>query len=125
MILLDMKDRRPIYEQLIEKLADLMLCGALREDEKLPSVRNLAADLSINPNTIQRAYVELERRGYIYSVQGKGSFVANIESVRTDRKEEIQNSLRTVVLQAKDVEMKKEEFVALSEKFFEEDMGDD
>ena len=104
MILLDMKDRRPIYEQLIEKLADLMLCGALREDEKLPSVRNLAADLSINPNTIQRAYVELERRGYIYSVQGKGSFVANIESVRAD---------------------KKEEFVALSEKFFEEEMGDD
>ena len=125
MILLDMKDRCPIYEQLIEKLADLMLCGALREDEKLPSVRNLAADLSINPNTIQRAYVELERRGYIYSVQGKGSFVANIESVRADKKEEIQKSLRTLVLQAKDVEMKKAEFVAGTEKFVEEEMGDD
>lgn len=118
MILLDMKDRRPIYEQLIEKLADLMLCGALREDEKLPSVRNLAADLSINPNTIQRAYVELERRGYIYSVQGKGSFVANIESVRTDRKEEIQNSLRTLVLQAKDVEYEKRGVCCIVRKVF-------
>ena len=73
MILLDYKDRRPIYEQVVEKLQDLMICGVLEQDSQLPSVRSLATDLSINPNTIQRAYAELERRGFIYSVKGRGS----------------------------------------------------
>ena len=57
MILLDYKDRRPIYEQVVEKLQDLMICGVLEQDSQLPSVRSLATDLSINPNTIQRAYL--------------------------------------------------------------------
>ena len=76
MIILDYKDRRPIYEQVAEKLEELMLLGVLGENEPLPSVRSLAMELSINPNTIQRAYAELERQGYIYTVKGKGSFVA-------------------------------------------------
>ena len=70
MILLDYKDRRPIYEQVVSKLEELMLLGVLKENEPLPSVRALAMELSINPNTIQRAYVELERQGYIYTVKG-------------------------------------------------------
>ena len=57
MILLDYKDRRPIYEQIVEKLSDLMVRGVLTENTPLPSVRSLAADLSINPNTVQRAYI--------------------------------------------------------------------
>ena len=65
MIILDYKDRRPIYEQVTEKLKELMFLGVLQENQPLPSVRNLAMDLSINPNTIQRAYAELERQGYI------------------------------------------------------------
>ena len=73
MIILDYKDRRPIYEQVAEKLEELMLLGVLGENEPLPSVRSLAMELSINPNTIQRAYAELERQGYIYTVKGKGS----------------------------------------------------
>ena len=71
MILLDYKDRRPIYEQVVAKLEELMLLGVMKENEPLPSVRSLAMELSINPNTIQRAYVELERQGYIYTVKGK------------------------------------------------------
>lgn len=89
MIILDYKDRRPIYEQVIEKLEELMLLGVLRENEALPSVRSLAMDLSINPNTIQRAYAELERRGYIYTVKGKGSFVAENSTMRENRKKEV------------------------------------
>lgn len=85
MILLDPRDHRPIYEQIIEKMSELMAMGALPQDEPLPSVRSLAAELSINPNTVQRAYVELERRGYIYSVKGKGSFVADPEQIRAER----------------------------------------
>ena len=71
MIILDYKDRRPIYEQVAEKLEELMLLGVLGENEPLPSVRSLAMELSINPNTIQRAYAELERQGYIYTVKGR------------------------------------------------------
>lgn len=74
MIILDYKDRRPIYEQVAEKLEELMLLGILGENEPLPSVRSLAMELSINPNTIQRAYGELERQGYIYTVKREGKF---------------------------------------------------
>ena len=89
MIILDYKDRRPIYEQVIEKMEELMLLGVLGENEPLPSVRNLAMDLSINPNTIQRAYTELERQGYIYTVKGKGSFVAENSVMRENKKKEL------------------------------------
>jgi len=85
MILLDPRDRRPIYEQIIEKLSELIALGAFSENQPLPSVRSLAAELSINPNTVQRAYVELERRGFIYSVKGKGSFAADPGQARATR----------------------------------------
>ena len=89
MIILDYKDRRPIYEQVTEKLKELMLLGVLKENEPLPSVRSLAMDLSINPNTIQRAYAELERKGYIYTVKGKGSFVAENGEMKENRRKEV------------------------------------
>jgi len=76
MVNIDYKDPRPIYEQVVSRYAELILKGVLQKDEQMPSVRNLAMDLSINPNTIQKAYMELERQGYIYSVKGRGSFVS-------------------------------------------------
>lgn len=85
MITLDYRDRRPLYEQIIERFQDLMYQEVLKENEKLPSVRSLAMELSINPNTIQRAYTELERQGFIYSVKGKGSFVADSGRLRRER----------------------------------------
>ena len=85
MIILDYRDRRPLYEQIIERFQDLMYQEVLKENEKLPSVRSLAMELSINPNTIQRAYTELERQGFIYSVKGKGSFVADSGRLRRER----------------------------------------
>ena len=88
MIILDYKDRRPIYEQVIEKLEELMFLGVLKEHDPMPSVRSLAMELSINPNTIQRAYAELERRGYIYVVKGKGSFVSENRTMKENRKRE-------------------------------------
>ena len=72
MISLNYRDSRPIYEQIKDGLRKLIVTGAMQPDEKLPSVRALATQLSINPNTIQRAYNELETEGYIYSVPGKG-----------------------------------------------------
>ena len=76
MIVLDYRDSRPLYQQVKDSLRRMMLTGLLEPDEKLPSVRSLATQLAINPNTIQRAYAELEAEGYIYSVAGRGGFVS-------------------------------------------------
>ena len=100
MILIDYRDRRPSYEQVVEKMADLMIRGILPQDSQLPSVRNLATDLAINPNTIQRAYVELERQGYIYSVKGKGSYVAENHKIREKNRQEVLKSLEVLVEKA-------------------------
>ena len=80
MITLDMRDSRPLYEQVKDSIRGLILSGALSDNEKLPAVRELATRLAINPNTIQRAYRELEAEGYIRSLQGKGSFVCGAQA---------------------------------------------
>ena len=100
MIILDYKDRRPIYEQVAEKLEELMLLGILGENEPLPSVRSLAMELSSNPNTIQRAYAELERQGYIYTVKGKGSFVAENSVMKEKRKKDLLIQVSEVIDEA-------------------------
>ena len=74
---------------MISRFQELMLTGALEKDSQLPSVRSLAMELSINPNTIQRAYAELERQGYIYSIKGKGSFVADNDHVKEAGRQEV------------------------------------
>ena len=89
MIILDYRDRRPIYEQVISRFQELMLTGALEKDSQLPSVRSLAMELSINPNTIQRAYRELESEGYIYTLSGKGTFVAEVDHSNQFRQQEL------------------------------------
>ena len=81
------RDPRPIYEQVRDGLRTLIVSGALAGGEKLPSVRELAAQLAINPNTIQRAYRELEQEGYVYAVPGKGSFAAERAEIDTKRRD--------------------------------------
>ncbi|WP_411345295.1 GntR family transcriptional regulator [Paenibacillus sp. WLX1005] len=76
---LDIRSRKPIYEQLMDKIKELIVYGVLKPDEQLPSVRSLSTQLTVNPNTIQKAYRELEREGYIYSQAGKGSFVSPVQ----------------------------------------------
>lgn len=77
MIQLDLSDHRPLYEQIKEKFKQLIISGVLEEHEKIPSVRELSALLTINPNTIQHAYKELEADGFIYSQKARGNFVAS------------------------------------------------
>lgn len=89
MIQLNYRDAKPIYEQIKDGLKHLLLSGAIAAGEKLPSVRELASSLAINPNTIQRAYKELENEGYIYSVSGKGTFAAEKQDVVQIRKDEL------------------------------------
>lgn len=76
MFQIDAMSRIPVYEQIVEQMERFVLAGIMRPNDKLPSVRNLSVELSINPNTIQKAYTELDRRGVVYSVPGRGSFVA-------------------------------------------------
>lgn len=101
MIIIDYRDTRPIYEQIVEKFELLILRGALQADEQMPSVRNLAMELSINPNTIQKAYAELERQGYIYAVKGRGNFVSGdgrlVEERRCDCLQKILDLAREVL----------------------------
>ena len=103
MIILDYKDARPIYEQVVDKFQKLILTGALEPNTKMPSVRSLAVELSINPNTIQRAYSELEREGFIYTVKGRGNFVAYDESLLRYRKDEIYRKLEEIVREAGEI----------------------
>ena len=89
MLNLDYRDARLIYEQVRDNLRRLMVSGAIQEGEKLPSVRSLASNLAINPNTIQRAYESLEAEGYVYSIPGKGSFAAPRTGVDEERRDRL------------------------------------
>ena len=89
MIQLNYRDTRPFYQQIKDNVRQLVVSGALKKDEKLPSVRDMAASLAINPNTIQRAYRELESEGYIYTLTGKGTFVAEVDHSNQFRQQEL------------------------------------
>lgn len=112
MISLNYRDGRPIYEQIKDGLRQLIVTGALREGEKLPSVRTLASSLAINPNTIQRAYTELESEGYIYSIAGKGSFAANRGDVDQARREALLKKIDKAVRELRFLGVSREELVA-------------
>lgn len=113
MISLNYRDSRPIYEQIKDGLRKLIVTGALGTGEKLPSVRALATQLSINPNTIQRAYNELESEGYIYSVPGKGSFATGNTGADDSRRKELTEKLREIAAELKYLGVSREELAAL------------
>ena len=119
MIVIDSRDKRAIYEQVVDRLSDLMLIGALEPGDKLPSVRSLAVDLSINPNTIQKAYIELERQGYVYSVKGVGSFVADMDVIKENKKSSIYKDLEELVDKSRKI-ISKEEVCKKVEEFYPE-----
>ena len=87
MVHLDYRDARPIYAQIIDGFKEQIATGVLQPGEKLPSVRELAASLAINPNTIQRSYRQLEMEGWIATVPGKGSFVCSTVDSRERERE--------------------------------------
>ncbi len=97
MININFRDSRPIYEQVKTTLRKLIVSGAMSPNEKLPSVRELASQLVINPNTIQRAYRELEQEGYIISIPGKGSYANLSAQVDEGRKKELLTATDEIV----------------------------
>ncbi len=89
MVNLDYRDARPIYTQICDGFRDQILSGVLQQGDRLPSVRELATQLTINPNTIQRAYRELELQGWVVSVPGKGSFVSGVPGDTEKKQQEM------------------------------------
>ena len=113
MISLNYRDSRPIYEQIRDGLRKLIVTGALSADEKLPSVRALAAQLAINPNTIQRAYNELEGEGYIYSVPGTGRFAAACAAADSARRAELLTQVRELLSELRYLGVSQQELLNL------------
>ena len=118
MLHLDYRDVRPLYAQLTDKIRQQISGGVLVQGDKLPSVRELAVELSINPNTIQRAYAELERNGFIYSVKGRGSFVGSISRLREQKCRELEEKVAGLAVEAKSLGMDKTAFVRMAEEQF-------
>lgn len=116
MIVLDYRDSRPLYQQVKDSLRRMMLTGLLEPDEKLPSVRSLATQLAINPNTIQRAYAELEAEGYIYSVAGRGSFVSAGDGEHLRRIAELTGRLVPLLEELKSLGYTREQLLVLWEE---------
>ncbi len=124
MIQLDYRDRRPLYRQIMDRTRELVLRGVLKTHDRLPSVRELARELTVNPNTIQRAYKELEEEGFIYSVQGRGFFAAPIKNAIESgelkkRIKELENTVLQIILLGVD----KGEVITLINRIFKEREG--
>lgn len=109
MLQLNYRDAKPIYEQIKEGIRHLLLTNAIAADEKLPSVRELASNLAINPNTIQRAYKELESEGYVYSMKGKGTFAAATDFIHRSREQELLLTFDDVVSELFILDVSREE----------------
>lgn len=121
LIEIDYRDKRPLYEQISAKFEDLILRGVMKPDESMPSIRQLAVELSINPNTIQKSYASLEQAGFTYSVSGRGSFVANVEDIMPKKKEEIYNEIKALFKKASELGITKKELSELVKEYFEEE----
>ncbi len=111
MNLIDYRDARPIYEQIEEKYKMLILKGVLLPDEQMPSVRSLAMELSANPNTVQKAYTELERDGFLYSVKGKGNFVCHSDGLKNERRSLLKKKIVDILFQAEEIGISSEELM--------------
>lgn len=124
MIILDYRDKRPIYEQVVEKLEHLIICGGLEANSKLPSVRSLAMDLSVNPNTIQRAYAQLEQDGYIYTILGRGNYVTDKSEWQSGHFKALKHSFWDLLVQAHEAGMPREELLSLIYSVYGEEKED-
>ena len=113
MVTINYRDGRPIYEQVKDDLRRLVVTGAMRPGEKLPSVRELAVSLAINPNTIQRAYRELEAEGYTVSVPGKGSYVSRENDAAKARKAELMEKLSALTAELHSLGVSEEDMRAM------------
>lgn len=117
---IDLQNRKPIYEQIVERFQTLIVNGILEPDSQMPSVRSLAMELSINPNTIQKAYSMLEQQGYIYPVKGRGNFVSGNAGLKAKKQESVFLELKELVKKGKELEIEQATFLEKARQYFEE-----
>lgn len=121
-IYIDLRSRTPIFEQIIDSVRDLAIRGLMQPDEPMPSVRALAAELAINPNTIQKAYAELERQGVIYSLAGRGNFIASDLSVlRSEHHAALLAAVADSIKEAADYGVTQAEIAEIAANIFKEE----
>ncbi len=113
MIHIDNNSSKPIYEQIYDQFVKLIISKVLKPDEKLPSVRELASIIRINPNTIQKAYKMLENNNYIYSLKGKGNFVKDDDELYKIYLKSIENELRKLIRSLKKLNIKDDEILLI------------
>lgn len=119
MFQIDTMARVPIYEQIVNQLEYFVLNGLLKEGEQVPSVRSLSVELSINPNTIQKAYFELDKRGIIQSVPGRGCFVTETaKKILSEKKREKLSDLKVLVKELASADISKEEIISCIEEIY-------
>ncbi|WP_431810542.1 GntR family transcriptional regulator [Lysinibacillus capsici] len=121
-IIISNSSKEPIYEQITNQIKSLILAGELQEGTAIPSMRNLAKDLQISVITTKRAYEELEKAGFIYSIVGKGSFVAeqNLEVIREKKLKVIEEQLSAVIANSREIGMSLDELKELLKILYEE-----
>ena len=121
MFQIDVMSRKPVYEQLVNQVERFILIGVIHQDDQIPSVRSLSVELAVNPNTIQKAYSELDRRGITYSVPGKWSFVAPgaVQRIGERRRSKLKEFI-ALVSELALAGIKKEEIIACVEEAYQE-----
>ena len=117
---LDLQSRTPIYQQLKEKILRLIMAGAIGPGDPLPSVRVMARELGINPNTVAKAYQDLEKSGLIYSVAGKGSFISGEETLDRQMTASVLDRFREAVREARRAGVDRQTALALVEEVYKE-----
>lgn len=125
MITIDYQSRMPIYEQIVERFQLLIIKGVLKPDDQMPSVRSLALKLSINPNTIQKAYAQLEQQGYIYPVKGRGNFVSGTGKLAEEKKEAFFHDLDELLHYGREIGVTIEECTSFIERSYQKEAEHD
>lgn len=122
LINIDSRSSKPIYEQIIEKIQENILKGILKPGDKLPSVRELASIITINPNTISKAYIELERMKAIEVIRGKGTFVVeNFKPIMDDEKmREIQEHMKKIIIESHHIGLDKAQLIIILNEIYNE-----
>ena len=124
MITIDHRSRKPIYEQIIDAVKEQVITGILKPDEQIASIRQLTAHLGINPNTIQKAYAELERQGIIYNFIGRGTFVTpDIDKIISEKKEDILLQIKAIFENAKSLKIEKENIEVILNDIYSENQN--
>ena len=118
MISIDYQSKLPLYEQIAQRFQTLILRGVLSADSQMPSVRSLAMELSINPNTIQKAYSLLEQQGYIYPVKGRGNFVADSTALAREKKTSLLKEVRHLLAYGRELGIQKDEYINVIEQLY-------